>query len=43
MYGNRSADLFAIEPVEPYTDADSNWTNSDSRVRLRVWDYKNRF
>lgn len=26
------ADLFEIEPVEPYTDADLNWTNSDSRV-----------
>lgn len=27
-----SAELFEIEPVEPYTDADLNWTNSDSRV-----------
>lgn len=26
------ADLFEIEPQEPYTDADLNWTNSDSRV-----------
>lgn len=26
------ADLFEIEPVEPYTDDDLNWTNSDSRV-----------
>lgn len=26
------ADLFEIEPVQPYTDADLNWTNSDSRV-----------
>lgn len=26
------ADLFEIEPAQPYTDADLNWTNSDSRV-----------
>lgn len=26
------ADLFEIEPLEPYTDADLNWTNSGSRV-----------
>ena len=26
------ADLFEIEPVQPYTDADLNWTNGDSRV-----------
>ena len=26
------ADLFEIEPEQPYTDADLNWTNSDSRV-----------
>jgi len=26
------ADLFEIEPVEPYTDDDLNWTNDDSRV-----------
>lgn len=26
------ADLFEIEPQEPYTDADLNWTNSGSRV-----------
>ena len=26
------ADLFEIEPVEPYTDEDLNWTNDDSRV-----------
>lgn len=26
------ADLFEIEPTQPYTDADLNWTNSDSRV-----------
>lgn len=26
------ADLFAIEPVAPYTDDDLDWTNPDSRV-----------
>ena len=26
------ADLFEIQPVEPYTDEDLNWTNDDSRV-----------
>ena len=25
-------DLFEIQPVEPYTDEDLNWTNDDSRV-----------
>ena len=25
-------DLFEIQPVEPYTDDDLNWTNDDSRV-----------
>ena len=27
-----SADLFELEPVEPYTDDDLDWTNDDSRV-----------
>lgn len=26
------ADIFEIEPVEPYTDADLNWTDENSRV-----------
>ncbi|MGM9537053.1 MAG: flavodoxin [Candidatus Onthomonas sp.] len=26
------ANLFALEPVEPYTDADLDWTDSNSRV-----------
>ena len=26
------ADLFELEPVEPYTDEDLNWSNDDSRV-----------
>ncbi len=26
------ADLFEIEPAEPYTDDDLDWTDSDSRV-----------
>ena len=25
-------DLFELEPAEPYTDADLNWTDDDSRV-----------
>lgn len=25
-------DLFELEPTEPYTDADLNWSNDDSRV-----------
>ena len=25
-------DIFEIEPTEPYTDDDLNWTNADSRV-----------
>lgn len=25
-------DIFELEPVEPYTSADLNWSNSDSRV-----------
>lgn len=29
-----SGDLFTIEPVEPYTSDDLNWTNSDSRVSI---------
>lgn len=27
-------DLFELEPVNPYTDADLNWTNKDSRVTI---------
>lgn len=26
------ADVFELEPVQPYTDDDLNWTNNDSRV-----------
>lgn len=28
------ADLFELKPVEPYTDADLNWTDDNSRVTL---------
>ncbi|OZG63328.1 flavodoxin [Bifidobacterium lemurum] len=28
------ADIFVIEPSEPYTDDDLNWTNDDSRVSV---------
>lgn len=31
-YSATGGDLFTIEPVEPYTSDDLNWTNSDSRV-----------
>ena len=31
-------DLFELTPVEPYTDADLNWTDEDSRV---VYEYEN--
>ena len=27
-------DLFELEPAEPYTDADLNWTDENSRVTL---------
>ena len=30
--GAVGADLFEIEPEQPYTEDDLNWTNSDSRV-----------
>ena len=29
---NLGADLFELEPVEPYSNDDLNWTNDDSRV-----------
>lgn len=33
-YSATGSDLFTIEPVEPYTSDDLNWTNSDSRVSI---------
>lgn len=33
-YSATGGDLFTIEPVEPYTSDDLNWTNSDSRVSI---------
>lgn len=30
--GATEADLFELEPAEPYSDADLNWTDRDSRV-----------
>lgn len=33
-YAATGSDLFTIEPVEPYTSDDLNWTNSDSRVSV---------
>ena len=33
-----NADVFELEPVEPYSDADLNWTDDNSRV---VQEYEN--
>ena len=30
--GETNGDIFTIEPVEPYSDEDLDWTDSDSRV-----------
>jgi flavodoxin len=35
-------DLFAIEPVEPYTSADLNWNNSRSRSSVEMNDKSSR-
>ena len=35
-------DLFAIEPVEPYTAADLNWNNSRSRSSVEMNDPSSR-
>lgn len=32
--GAAGADLFSIEPVEPYSDADLDWTDENSRVSV---------
>ncbi len=37
-----NGDLFAIEPVEPYTDADLNWMNKQSRSSLEMADKSSR-
>lgn len=37
-----SADLFAIEPVEPYSSADLNWNNSRSRSSVEMSDKSSR-
>lgn len=34
-------DIFEIEPTEPYTDDDLNWTNADSRVSREHADQSN--
>lgn len=31
---NTSGDLFELEPAEPYTDADLDWTDGNSRVSV---------
>ena len=32
------ADLFEIEPLQPYSDADLDWTNSNSRSTVEMKD-----
>ena len=39
VYG---ADLFEIEPLEPYTDEDLDWTNKSSRSSLEMQDMDSR-
>ncbi len=36
------ADLFEIEPVQPYTKADLDWTNKQSRTSLEMNDKNSR-
>ena len=36
------ADLFEIEPEEPYTDADLDWTNKQSRSTVEMNDPSSR-
>ena len=36
------ADLFEIEPLEPYTDEDLDWTNKSSRSSLEMQDMDSR-
>ena len=33
---NTSGDLFELEPAEPYTDADLDWTDGNSRVSVEL-------
>ena len=37
------ADIFEIEPVEKYTDADLDWTNPKSRTTIEMKDKKDSF
>ena len=36
------ADLFEIEPVDKYTDADLDWTNVESRTTIEMKDRMSR-
>jgi flavodoxin len=36
------ADLFAIRPVQPYSQADLDWTNKKSRSTIEMQDKKSR-
>jgi flavodoxin len=38
----QQADLFEIKPVQPYTDADLNWTNRQSRSSVEMADKTSR-
>ena len=38
----QGADLFEIRPVQPYTDADLNWNNSQSRSSVEMKDSSSR-
>lgn len=38
----QAADLFEIRPVQPYTDADLNWNNSQSRSSVEMKDSSSR-
>jgi len=38
----KGADLFEIRPVEPYTEADLDWTNKKSRSTLEMTDKSSR-
>lgn len=42
LAGEQGADLFEIRPVQPYTDADLNWNNSQSRSSAEMKDSSSR-
>ena len=42
LAGEQGADLFEIRPVQPYTDVDLNWNNSQSRSSVEMKDSSSR-